>query len=340
MKQVSEAKVPGSEASRLIPFLKSKGWVDLSARISSEDGYKLVPILSGHEEDIVDLGFSIVRGPAYSEASRPPMERIRDMLSVLTPEELALLPDKWEIAGDTVSIKLDPSLFRYGQVIGGAYAKALDASTILADMSGVSGEFREPDMRVLFGEPGESVKLENGIHYCFDATKVMFASGNLVERKRMKDLDCTGETVVDMFAGIGYFSLPLAKFSGARRVISCEKNPNSYRYLVKNLGLNGIENIVPILGDNRSIPGKHFADRILMGYVQTTSMFLPKALELAKPGCIIHYHDTFPVGKQEQMLKEIFDRDCGPEGYDVLSLREVKSFAPSVSHYVADVRVF
>lgn len=183
MKQVSEAKVPGSEASRLIPFLKSKGWVDLSARISSEDGYKLVPILSGHEEDIVDLGFSIVRGPAYSEASRPPMERIRDMLSVLTPEELALLPDKWEIAGDTVSIKLDPSLFRYGQVIGGAYAKALDASTILADMSGVSGEFREPDMRVLFGEPGESVKLENGIHYCFDATKVMFASGNLVERK-------------------------------------------------------------------------------------------------------------------------------------------------------------
>ena len=340
MKQVSEAKIPGSEASKLIPLFKSKGWVDLSARISSDGGYKLVPILLGCENAVADMGFEIVNGPAYSEGSRPPMERIREDLSHLAHSESELLPDKWEIAGDTVSIKLDHSLFKYGPSIGEAYAHALGAKTVLADVSGVSGEFREPDMKVLFGEPGESVKLENGIHYCFDATKVMFASGNLVERKRMKDLDCTGETVVDMFAGIGYFSLPLAKFSGARRVFSCEKNPNSYRYLVKNLGLNEIGNIIPLLGDNRDIAGKHFADRILMGYVQTTSVFLPKALELAKPRCIIHYHDTFPVGKQDQMLKEIFDRDCGPDGYEVLSMREVKSFAPSVSHYVADVRVF
>lgn len=340
MKQVFEAKVPGPEASKLIPFLKSKGWVDLSARISSEGGYKLVPILAGCETDVADLGLEILRGPAYSEGSRPPIERIRESFSDMSVEETMRLPDKWEIAGEVVSIKLDPTLFRYATRIGETYAKVLGAKTVLADVSGVSGEFREPDMKVLFGDSGESVKLENGIHYCFDATKVMFASGNLVERKRMKELDCTGETVVDMFAGIGYFSLPLAKFSGARRVFSCEKNPNSYQFLVKNLGLNGIRNIIPILGDNRCIPGRHFADRILMGYVQTTSSFLPKALELAKPGCIIHYHDTFPVGKQVGMLRDIFDPVCGIGNYEVLSIREVKSFAPSVSHYVADVRVF
>ncbi len=337
---MSEAKIPCSDAPQVIPFLKSKGWVDLSARISSDGDHKLVPILNGHADDVTRLGFEVVCGPAYSEASRPPMERISDSLSVLSPGELEALPDKWEIAGDTVSIKLDPSLFEYGQIIGETYARVLGMRTVLADVSGVSGEFREPDMKVLFGVSGESVKLENGIRYCFDATKVMFASGNLVERKRMKELDCNGETVIDMFAGIGYFSLPLAKFSGARRVISCEKNPASYRYLVKNLALNGINNIIPILGDNRSIPGKHFADRILMGYVQTTSSFLPKALDLAKPECIIHYHDTFPVGKQGRMLGEIFDQACGRDGYEVLSMREVKSFAPSVSHYVADIRVF
>ena len=337
MKQVSEAVVPADRAAELIPYLKEQGCVDLSARITSADGAKLVPILPGKESIIRSLGLSITSGPAYSEESRPPMERIRERLEPALGAKTALLPDKWEIAGDVVTVKMDPALFEFGELIGRTYAEVLSARSVLADVSGVSGEFREPDMILLYGPSGESVKLENGIRYCFDVTKVMFASGNLAERKRMKCLDCTGETVVDMFCGIGYFTLPLAKYSGARRVFACEKNPQSYRFLLKNLALNEIDNVIPLLGDNRDIPGKAFADRILMGYVQTTSVFVPKALEMAKPGCMIHYHDTFPVGKEEKMIREIFDRYCSE--YTIERIIEVKSFAPGVSHYVADIRV-
>ena len=337
MKQVSEAVVPADRAAELIPYLKEQGCVDLSARITSADGAKLVPILPGKESIIRSLGLSITSGPAYSEESRPPMERIRERLEAVLGAKTALLPDKWEIAGDVITVKMDPALFEFGELIGRTYAEVLSARSALADVSGVSGEFREPDMTLLYGPSGESVKLENGIRYCFDVTKVMFASGNLAERKRMKCLDCTGETVVDMFCGIGYFTLPLAKYSGARRVFACEKNPQSYRFLLKNLALNEIDNVIPLLGDNRDIPGKAFADRILMGYVQTTSVFVPKALEMAKPGCMIHYHDTFPVGKEEKMIREIFDRYCSE--YTIERIIEVKSFAPGVSHYVADIRV-
>ena len=337
MKQVSEAVVPADRAAELISYLKEQGCVDLSARITSADGAKLVPILPGKESIIRSLGLSITSGPAYSEESRPPMERIREKLEPVLGAKTALLPDKWEIAGDVVTVKMDPALFEFGELIGRTYAEVLSARSVLADVSGVSGEFREPDMTLLYGPSGESVKLENGIRYCFDVTKVMFASGNLAERKRMKCLDCTGETVVDMFCGIGYFTLPLAKYSGARRVFACEKNPQSYGFLLKNLALNEINNVIPLLGDNRDIPGKAFADRILMGYVQTTSVFVPKALEMAKPGCMIHYHDTFPVGKEEEMIREIFDRYCSE--YTIERIIEVKSFAPGVSHYVADIRV-
>ena len=337
MKQVSEAVVPADRAAELIPYLKEQGCVDLSARITSADGAKLVPILPGKESIIRSLGLLITSGPAYSEESRPPMERIREKLEPVLGAKTALLPDKWEIAGDVVTVKMDPALFEFGELIGRTYAEVLSARSVLADVSGVSGEFREPDMTLLYGPSGESVKLENGIRYCFDVTKVMFASGNLAERKRMKCLDCTGETVVDMFCGIGYFTLPLAKYSGARRVFACEKNPQSYGFLLKNLALNEIDNVIPLLGDNRDIPGKAFADRILMGYVQTTSVFVPKALEMAKSGCMIHYHDTFPVGKEEEMIREIFDRYCSE--YTIERIIEVKSFAPGVSHYVADIRV-
>lgn len=75
-----------------------------------------------------------------------------------------------------------------------------------------------------------------------------------------------------------------------------------------------------------------------MGYVQITSEFLPKALEMIKPGGMIHYHDTFYVHEYEDRIKEIFDREC-PGGYEIESIHEVKSFAPSVSHYVADIRI-
>jgi len=72
-------------------------------------------------------------------------------------------------------------------------------------------------------------------------------------------------------------------------------------------------------------------------YVQTTSIFIPKALSMIRKGGIIHYHDTFYVHEYQDKIKEVFDRYCS--SYEILNIREVKSFAPSVSHYVADVKI-
>ena len=242
--------------------------------------------------------------------------------------------------GDIVIVRMVPECEPFKDIIGRTYAQVLGAKTVCADVRGVSGEFRQPSMEIIYGTETESVRLENGVRYGFDVTKVMFASGNTDERMRMRQLDCTGETVVDMFAGIGYFTLPLAKYSGARRVFACEKNPESYRFLCRNIIDNELsDKVIPILSDNRSLLGRHFADRILMGYVQTTSDFVPKALSMIRPGGIIHYHDTFYVNEYMDRIRSVFDSNCGEEGYEILRVHEVKSYAPSVSHYVADVRI-
>ena len=334
------AKVPSRDAEHTIPELMRMDYVDRHAKISKSGDYRLVPLLDSAVDKVRELGYEITEGTAHSRDRTPPQERILKELSDLPDSVKEELPMKWEYVGTIAIIKLRPSADPYLKRIGQVYAEQLDMETVCVDRKGVSGEFRRPEMEVIYGSNTESIRLENGIRYCFDVTKVMFASGNIDERERMKNLDCSGETVVDMFAGIGYFTLPLAKFSGAKRIIACEKNPESFEFLKRNIVLNEVENIVePVLGDNRDLPGHAFADRILMGYVQTTSEFLPKALDMIKPGGIIHYHDTFYVNECRERIESIFSEACGERGYEILRIHEVKSFAPSVSHYVADVRI-
>jgi len=332
------ARVKSSEASHTIPELVKKGYVDQHGKIVKDGEYRLVPILPEHEQTIVSMGFDVTEGFTHSRDRTPPQERILAALKDLPKEVLEELPMRWEYVGNIAIIRLAGSAEPYKERIGQVYAEELDMETVCADRKGVSGELRKPSMEVLYGTNTESVRLENGILYDFDVTKVMFASGNVDERERMKTLDCTGETIIDMFAGIGYFTLPLAKFANPKRVIACEKNPESFEFLLKNIRLNEVEGIVePVLGDNRDLMFDGKADRILMGYVQITSEFLPKALSMIKKGGIIHYHDTFYVNEYEKRIEEIFDRHCSD--YKIENIREVKSFAPSVSHYVADVRV-
>ncbi|HVM44524.1 MAG TPA: class I SAM-dependent methyltransferase family protein, partial [Candidatus Thermoplasmatota archaeon] len=175
----------------------------------------------------------------------------------------------------------------------------------------------------------------------FDASRVMFSSGNVAERARV--IDAPGETVVDMFAGIGYFAIPLALRGGPARVVAIEKNAVSFAYLQENVRLNRVERVVePWLGDNRDYPHDGIADRVLMGYFPNTARFLPKALALLKPrGGALHYHDTAHERRwKEEMTRALLDasRACG-RVVAVQEARVVKSHSPGVVHAVLVARV-
>lgn len=55
---------------------------------------------------------------------------------------------------------------------------------------------------------------QHGIKYSLDVTRCMFSSGNVTERARMGRQACKDQVVVDLFAGIGYFTLPMLVQAG------------------------------------------------------------------------------------------------------------------------------
>jgi tRNA wybutosine-synthesizing protein 2 len=161
----------------------------------------------------------------------------------------------------------------------------------------------------------------------------------VVERARLPPLVKPGETIIDMFAGIGYFSLPLGRSSPARRIYSIELNPDSFRFLKENIKLNKLEGkVIPVLGDCRKVKLPEKADRVIMGYFPRTDKFLPAAFSFLKPDGIIHYHDTFKREELWEKSEKILREHSRKRGFYPIRMekRVVKQYAPWVFHVVVD----
>jgi tRNA wybutosine-synthesizing protein 2 len=149
------------------------------------------------------------------------------------------------------------------------------------------------------------------------------------------------ETVVDMFAGIGYFTLPMAVHSRPARIYACELNPVAFGYLRKNAKLNGVSGIVqPLFGDCREVAPKGVADRAIMGYLDSMP-FLSTAIKVLKDeGGTIHYHEACPANRHDRAAKRVEDAaKASGKKVRILNLKAVKSYAPCIDHVVVDALV-
>lgn len=274
-----------------------------------------------------------------------PFERITDRLSSDLPVGLLQkLPDKWEKIGSVVILRLPEGLLKYQQMIGKVYAEVLECRSALHDRGGISGVYREPQVEVIFGSlDTETIHRENGIRYKLDPQKIMFSSGNLKERHRMATISQTNEIVVDLFAGIGYFTLPLAVHSKPERIIACEINPVAFGYLCENVVLNHVSGIVePLFGDNRLVAPKDCADRVILGYLHHPEVFMPVALSCLRNQIgILHYHACVPfelIPQQPLAQIENVAMRCH-RSVKLVHTELVKSYAPGIHHVVLDVRI-
>ena len=334
-------KVPRRSAEGVRKRLSALALVDTGREILEEGDSVILPLLTMPDGALLsETSAEIVDREFPARDTRPdPIDRVRAMADI--PDSLkGELPSRWELFGNVLVLRLPDSLTEWEDALAQAYADALGVKSVLVDEGGIEGPLRRPVVRRIFGEDTVTTHIENGVLFRFDASEIMFSSGNVDERVRMSHLDCDGETVVDMFAGIGYLSLPVAVHRSPARIIACELNPSAFHYLEENVRLNHVEDTVdPVLGDNRSLPGESVADRVIMGYVRTTHEYLGTARRLIRDGGTLHYHETCPCellpGRPISHLHETF----GEGNVEVLRYSRVKSYSPGVAHMVLDARI-
>ena len=271
-----------------------------------------------------------------------PLNQIQiELLNEIPEEKIRNIPTKWEKVGDILTIKLNKELEEYKEIIGKAYSSVLKCKSVLNDKGGITGEFRKPDVELVYGSKNtETVHMENKVRFKIDPAKLMFSSGNMDERIFMSKIDTTDETIVDMFAGIGYFSIPIAVHSKPKKIFACEKNPVAYHYLSQNILLNHVTEIIePIKGDNRKVAPEDIADRVIMGYIDGTEKFLDKAINCLKDKRgIIHFHEKYPEKIKLDSPLKMFEEKAKKvdRKVNLIDLREIKSYAPGICHFVFD----
>jgi tRNA wybutosine-synthesizing protein 2 len=277
---------------------------------------------------------------------RPPAERVRDRLRGAAGAALAdRMPSGYQRLGRVLLVRLPEELRPYHALIGSAWQEELGVVTVLVPFGPIAGELRTPQVERIAGSETETEVTEQGIRWRFDAARIMFAAGNRTERVRVGELVRPGETVVDLFAGIGYFSIPAAVLGRAARVVSVEKNPVALHYLHENVRRNGVADRVEVVtGDNRTVAlPVRAADRVFLGYLPSAVPWVARALETVRPrGGWLHVHlvaDARRAREQATRSVEAALTGAGAATLEALRAREVKPYGPGRTHVVVDAHV-
>jgi tRNA (guanine37-N1)-methyltransferase len=261
------------------------------------------------------------------------------------PDELKeLLPTSFDVVGDIAIIKLPDELISYKEEIGKAILETKKSVKVVALDHGVKGQMRVREIEVVAGERRtETVHIEYGIKLKLDISKVYFSPRLATERYRISKLSYE-ERILDMFAGVGPFSIMLAKYSKPRVIFSIDINPDAIRFLKENIRLNRVEKIVPIEGDARKViyENKEIGkvDRVIMNLPHSAYEFLDAAVEVSKKGTTIHYYEIMERENLEKRKEEIVKKvqRLGKE-VCILSTREVRSYSASEAHFAFDILV-
>ncbi len=343
-------KKEGEKAIRLVHMLKI---IDNELEVQRNGSHIYIPLNrnpSQEESEILKRNITNMEVINYIFPFREKQKTFLELLEGKLPSYLlASIPKSMDIIGDIATIEIPPELEPYKNDLGCAILQAHKGiRTVLAKASAITGTYRLREFTFIAGEPKtETIHKEHGCKYYIDLAKVYFSPRLSYEHSRVASLVKENEKVVDMFAGVGPFSILIAKTHENVRVYAIDINPSAFELLKKNIRLNRVENKVhPILGDAKQVVKdrlKGIADRVIMNLPEKAIEFLDAACETLKPeGGTIHFYTFAKASDSIENLKIRLQEEVEKAGRKVkkfLFSRSVRETAPYEWQIVLDVEV-
>jgi tRNA wybutosine-synthesizing protein 2 len=283
-------------------------------------------------------------------ARRTPFQQIQQAIQdeeIIPTNLISLLPKRWKRVGEVGILNLNPELLPWKREIGKKYLKFLPELKTIAYKVGITTTtIRQPDNEVLAGNTNTvTLHKELGCKFWIDALNLTFSNGNHAERQWMIKNCQKPEQIIDMFACVGNLSLPITVHNPAAKIIGVEINPKAFDFLKKNIQENQVKNqYEAVLGDNRKVTPKDWADRVIMGYFTSDKVQFRAALASLhqEQGGIIHAHGLSSLRKPTDWQLQVQEEITESFPHFIIKSshkRIIKTVAAGINHYVNDLEI-
>jgi tRNA (guanine37-N1)-methyltransferase len=347
-------KVPKIQGEKAVKLANNLKIANKELEIKRNADFIYIPLLRQLRENELEMleknlpSFKVAKN-LFQEKKKHVKTLIEVLEEKLPPHLLASLPRAIEFVGDIAIVEIPPELDAYKSIIGEAVLEIhKNVRTVLAKAGAVSGAYRVREFNVVAGEPKTAtVHKEHGCQYHVDLAKAYFSARLAHEHKRVASLVENGETVLDMFAGVGPFSILMAKTHERVRIYAVDVNPDAVELLKKNVRLNRVESkVFSLLGDARKVVEEKLtdaADRVIMNLPEKAIEFVDVACKALKPkGGVIHFYSFVNASSSLEDVKlrfmEAVEKSCR-RVEKILFSRLVRETAPYEWQIVVDALV-
>jgi len=266
--------------------------------------------------------------------------------NILTLEESEELISAFDQIGNIIIVRIPDSLLSKKKIIGETLLEQVKiAKSVFYQSSAVEGDFRTRNLEILAGEDNtETEYKEFGCKFTVDVENAFFSPRLSTERERIANLIQDGEVMINMFAGVGMFSIMAAKKKKCT-VYSLDINPVASKLCEKNIKQNKLSgNVISINGDSSKIIKEQLvdkSDRTLMLLPERSDEFLESAISTTKNNGIIHYYSHIHADKKSDAgkLSEEHYLSVTPVKSEILSSKIVRPVGPRYYQTVVDVKI-
>jgi len=326
-----------------VNLARSMHLIDHSLRICSAEDELCIPLVRAVDESeskrlSLALGLFRIEEREFGERRSTSRTLIEELHDQLPPHLLAAVPRSLDIVGQIAIVELPDELSSFDELIGGAILRTCpNVRTVMAKASAFSSQYRVRELRLIAGEDNSITHhKEHGCVFELDVRTVFFSPRLGHERLRVASQVQPGETVVDMFAGVGPYSILIAKRQPKSTVYAVDVNPSALRFLRSNILANRVvANVRPIGGDIRDIASSSLsgiADRVVMNLPGEAVFFVKEAcLSLKERGGVVHFYSFESPENAGQAAAAKLEQGVQASGRklsSVLTTRVVKAVAP------------